>query len=91
MVQAEPVQYGLYNTPTALNCTVSLDAFHFVIEFSWYRGQGPDKTNLQGRPQFENTHISHEGLYTCEVLISAMDIRIEKTINFTVIGKSALY
>ena len=90
MVQAQPVQYGLYNTPTALNCTTTLDTFEHVIDFSWYRGQGQDKTDLLGRPQFENTHISDEGLYTCEVLISAMGVRIEKPINFTVIGKSAL-
>lgn len=90
MVQAEPLQYGLYNTPTALNCTTTLDVFELVIVFSWYRGQGQHKTELQGRPQFENTHISHEGLYTCEVHIALMGVTIERSINFTVIGKRAL-
>ena len=87
MLQAEPVQYGLYNTPTELNCSTTLNTMQFVIDFSWYRGQEQDKTALPGRPQFENTDISHEGLYTCEVHISVVGVTIQKTINFTVIGK----
>ena len=90
VVQAEPVQYGLLDTPTSLNCSTTLDIFDFAIIIQWHRGQGQNETRLRGRPQFDNTDISHEGLYRCEVDISSMGIRISKTINFSVIGKPAI-
>ena len=45
---------------------------------------------LSERPQFENTAISDEGVYTCQVDITEMGIVIEKRIDFKVIGELVL-
>lgn len=87
VVQAEPVQYALVNTQTALNCSTTLDAFDFLVDISWFRGEGADRMSLSGRPQFESTAISDEGVYTCVIDITEMGIATEKRINFKVIGK----
>ena len=34
------------------------------------------------------TNHSHQGLYTCQVYISSVDIKIEKIVEFLVAGKS---
>ena len=87
VVEAEPVQYGLLNTPTDLNCSTVLDEFMFLVEISWFRGEGANRTRLSGRPWFERTVISNEGVYTCIVNIQEMGVVIEKIINFQVVGK----
>ena len=87
VVDAEPQQYGFLNTPTALNCSTSLDSFVFLVEVTWFRGENDAKTRLNGRPQFGSTAISDEGVYTCKVDITEMGIVIEKMIDFQVIGE----
>ena len=89
VVLADPDQYGLFNMETSLNCSTTLDVNEFVILFNWYRGEGDSKQALPGRPHFESADISDEGVYTCEVDISAMGLTIAKTINFQVLGESS--
>ena len=86
MVVAEPMQYGIINTPTSLNCSTTLNEFKFEIVTYWNEVLGETTQRLSGRPQFNTTNISHEGVFTCEVFISTMGIMIEKTITFSVIG-----
>lgn len=81
------MQYGLLSAQTALNCTTTLDINKYAIIFNWFRGQGENKTSLERNVQFESTRLSHSGQYTCEVYISAMDIRIERLVEFYVIGE----
>ena len=78
MVQAEPKQYGFFNTPTALNCTTTLDVFRFLVVTTWFRGEGSTKAELSERPHFDSTAISNEGVYACQVDITEMSIVIEK-------------
>ena len=87
VVDAEPQQYGFLKTPTALNCSTSLDTFDFLVDITWFRGEGDSKTMLNGRPQFGSTAISDEGVYTCKVDITEMGIMIEKKIDFQVVGE----
>ena len=75
---------------TSLNCSTTLDVNEFGIVFTWYKGEGASEQALSVRPEFESTDISHEGVYTCEVDISAIRIKINKTINFKVIGEPAV-
>ena len=81
------MQYGLLNHQTAINCSTTLDAFDFLVDIEWFRGEGDDRVSLSGRPQFDSTAISDEGVYTCVVYIAEVGIESEKIINFQVIGK----
>ena len=87
MILAEPVQYGLLNSQTNLNCSTTLDGFRYLVEITWFRGEGDGREDLWRRPQFENTAISDEGVYTCVINIREMGIVVERIINFQVIGK----
>ena len=89
VVQADPIQYGLYNRPTTLNCSTTLDVNALSIVITWYRGEGETKQLLPDSPQlrFDSTDISHEGVYTCKVHISAIGSTITKSIDFKVIGE----
>ena len=90
VIQAEPLQYGLLNHQTALHCSTTLDSFDFLVDITWFRGEGDDRVSLSGRPQFDSTAISDEGVYTCIVNIAEVGIENEKIINFQVIGKYCL-
>ena len=89
VVQAEPIQYGLYNMPTTLNCSTTLDVNALSIIITWYREDGETKQLLPDSPQlrFDSTDISHEGVYGCAVYISSISLTITKTIDFKVIGE----
>ena len=87
MIQAEPLQYGLLNSPTALNCSTTLNEFTFLVDISWFSGEGDGRVSLSGRPQFESTAITDEGVYTCIIDIAEMSFVVERIINFQVIGK----
>lgn len=81
------MQYGLIGTSTALNCTTTLNEREFVITTDWYSGSGITGTQLPRRPHFNRTSISDEGTFTCSVFIAQMNIRINKIITFSVVGK----
>ena len=87
MIRAEPVQYGLLNSQTKLNCSTTLDGFRYLVDITWFRGEGDSRVELWGRPQFESTAISDEGVYACVIVIGEIDIVVERIINFQVIGK----
>ena len=87
MVQAEPKQYGFLNAPSMLNCTTTLDEFRFLVDIRWFSGEGDSKMLLGERLQFDNTAISNEGVYTCQVDITEMGIVINRKIDFQVIGE----
>jgi hypothetical protein len=90
VVQAEPVQYGLLNSRTALDCSTTLDKFIFLVDITWYRGEGTGRIEMSS-PQLEGTELSDEGVYTCKVNINEVGAVIEKIINFLVIGKYSNY
>ena len=85
MVEVEPNQYGFLNTPTELDCTTQLEQSD--IDTKWFRVEGSMNVSLNGAPRFESTAISDEGRYICEVYIRSMSIKINKTIDFHVIGE----
>ena len=93
VVIAEPRQYGVINTHASLNCSTILDDFANMVIYKWFRGSGETRVLLAERSEleFESTNRAHEGLYTCQVYISSMDIRIEKTVEFQVIGMFTRY
>ena len=93
MVIAEPRQYGVINTLASLSCSTILDDFANMVIYKWFRGSGETRILLAERSEleFESTNRAHEGLYTCQVYISSMDIRIEKTVEFQVIGMFTRY
>lgn len=85
------MQYGLLDSQTALNCSTTLNKFIFLVDITWYRGEGDGKVMLSGRPQFDNTAVSDEGVYTCVINIAEMGgIENERIINFKVIGKDII-
>ena len=88
VVVAAPRQHGNLNSRTSLNCTSMLDNFQNMIIYEWFRGSGGSKVPLKGWPEFLKTNHSHQGLYTCQVYISSVDIKIEKIVEFLVAGKS---
>ena len=90
MVQAEPMQYGLLNVSETLNCSTTLERFAFLVEFTWFRGEGTEGPQLSNRPQFERTALSDEGVYTCKVNIQEIGFVTEKIINFQVVGKRTI-
>ena len=85
-VQAEPQQNGYRNTSSELHCSTTASS-DVSVTITWFRGQGENRTQLEGVPIFNITELVHAGIYTCQVYFSQKDIRIEKLINFTVIGK----
>lgn len=94
VVVAESRQYGILNANSSLNCTSTLDVFQDMIVYKWFRGSGKDRVRLEGRPErleFVNTNYSHQGIYTCEVYISSVDIKIEKIVEFLVIGTHIIH
>ena len=90
MVLAEPMQYGLLNFPAALNCSTTLHMFDFLVEFTWFRGEGTEGPQLSSSPQFERTALSDQGVYTCEVNIRQIGFVTERIINFQVVGKHTI-
>ena len=93
VVIAEPRQYGVINTRASLSCITTLDDFANLIIYKWFRSSGETRVLRAERSEleFESTNRAHEGLYTCQVYISSMDIRIEKTVEFQVIGMFTRY
>jgi hypothetical protein len=92
VVQAEPEQYGLLNTSTALDCSTTLNEFDFLVDIAWFRGEGTERTPLNTPLLiFESTAFSDEGVYTCKVNINELGIVIERIINFKVVGKYTNY
>jgi hypothetical protein len=86
VVLAEPRQHGTLYDHTSLNCTSTLDVFQDMLVYKWFRGSGERRVPLEGRPEFVSTNPSHQGNYTCQVYISTVDIKIEKIVEFLVIG-----
>ena len=91
VVLAESRQYGILNANSSLNCTSTLDVFQDMIVYKWFRGSGKDRVRLEGRPEFVNTNYSHQGIYTCQVYISSVDIKIEKIVEFLVTGMHIIH
>ena len=93
VVIAAPRQYGIIRTNTSLNCTSTLDAFQDMLIYKWFRGYGEGRVplDLEGSPKFVSVNHSHQGLYTCQVYISSLDIRIEKVVEFLVTGTSKTF
>ena len=87
IAQADPVQYGILNTPTALNCSSSYDAFNDLVIIKWIRGQRESGKLLGRWAEFNPTEHNHGGLYTCLVYVSRIDVRMEKRVQFIVLGK----
>ena len=91
MVLAESRQYGILHANSSLNCTSTLDVFQYLIIYKWFRGSGENRVPLEGRPEFVSISYSHQGLYTCQVYISSVDIRIEKIVEFLVTGMHIIH
>ena len=87
IAHADPVQYGILNTQTSLNCSSSFDKFENIVIITWFSGRTETRTLLGRWPEFNTTEHNHGGLYTCLVHVSRIDIRIEKTVEFIVLGK----
>ena len=86
------MQYGLLNDPVTLNCSTTLERFTFLVEFTWFRGEGTEGPPLimSNGLHFERTALSDEGMYTCKVNIQEIGLVIKKTINFQVVGKCTI-
>ena len=91
VVQAESRQYGILHANSSLNCTSTLDVFQEMIIYKWFRGSRESRVPLEGWPEFLSTNYSHQGLYTCQVYISSVDIRIEKIVEFLVTGTHIIH
>ena len=89
IVQAPYIQYGQLNRPSSITCHSSLDSHEYSIVTTWFRGQGESKISLgveSSQLLFESTRHSDAGNYTCQVYLSAIDIKIERTVEFVVTG-----
>ena len=64
--------------------------FDFLVEFTWFRGEGTEGPQLSSSPQFERTALSDQGVYTCEVNIRQIGFVTERIINFQVVGKHTI-
>ena len=79
IVQAPRYQFGLLNTSVSLNCSVSINDSAVIM---W-----KNSTNSTHSGEFADVQLAHEGEYTCEVFLSAIDLIMTKLVRFTVIGK----
>ena len=62
----------------------------YGIVTTWYRGEGESKfpMNIVGQQlRFSSTQYSDAGYFVCRVYVSAIDIKIERTVEFIVTGK----
>ena len=62
----------------------------YSIVTTWYRREGERKVpmGIDGQQlRFSSTQYSNAGYYVCRVYVSAIDIKIERTVEFIVTGK----
>lgn len=79
-ILAPPFQYGLIDTSTSLNCTTTFNETN-RISITWTR-EGEDVSH-----QLDRVRLDNEGLYKCSVFLGNFNLRAERMINFSVIGK----
>lgn len=82
-IQAPPEQHGLIDTHVVLNCSTTFEETS-TISFTWtHHGE-----TWSDNGQIERVSLDNEGMYKCSVLLGTYGLRMEKKINFSVIGES---
>ena len=81
-VNAPPVQFGLMNSPTTLECRSISDNFPAVhVELT----DSSDRKIPEGR--FLSLALENEGEYTCKIYFYEIGVTIDKVIQLQVLGE----
>ena len=78
IVRAPRLQFGLLNESTSLNCSVNYNA---TVNVRWIN----NTVEISGSFR---VGLHHEGQYLCEAYLSDIDLSLNNTVQFTVIGET---